>query len=128
MARGGYREGAGGKPKWSYGKTKPVRVPVALAEIVLEIARVLDGKELEEIESKDFIEHIEHPKLIDLSGITVRFVKDGPAVYLSDLVRAGYEVKPSQLIRNLKPESSLSSLKRQVDEAVEQLKQLEDEV
>lgn len=126
--RGGKREGSGGKPTWKYGKTKPVRVPVALADKILEIARLLDGDEFEDIELQDFLEIMRHPRLIDLSGITIRFVKDGPAVHLADLVKAGYEIKPIQLVQNLKPESSLGFLKRQVDQGVEQLKRLESEV
>ncbi len=125
MTRGGRREGSGGKPAWKHGKTKPVRVPIALADKILEIARILDATELEEINLQDFLEQLKHPRLVDLSGITIRFVKDGPAVYLADLVKAGYEIKPTQLVRNLKPESSLASLKRQVDQGIEQLKRLE---
>ena len=42
MPRGGKRPGAGVKPTWKHGKTKTIRVPVALAEQILEFARKLD--------------------------------------------------------------------------------------
>lgn len=99
MARGGKREGAGGKFTWKHGKTKPVRVPIALADKILEIAKVLDEDELDE------------PGLsvIDLTGIAILASKEGPVVRLADLVRAGYIIKPERLVRNLKPSPSLNS-------------------
>jgi hypothetical protein len=126
MAKGGYRKGAGGKPTWKYGKTKPIRVPVILAEKILEFARFLDERGTEAIDIERLTVSNSSEKLIDLSGITIRFVKDGPAVYLADLINAGYEIRPSQLM-NRRRESSLSSLKKAVDEGLEQLKRLESE-
>ncbi|WP_458652251.1 hypothetical protein [Sivoneniella epilithica] len=99
--RGGKREGAGGKPTWRYGKTKPVRVPVALAEKILEIARVLDEEGLES--------PVTNSKVIDLTGIAIYSSKDGAMVRLMDLLRAGYEIQPERLVRNLKVKPSLSS-------------------
>lgn len=99
--RGGKREGAGGKPTWRYGKTKPVRVPVALAEKILEIARVLDEEGLES--------PVTSSKVIDLTGIAIYSSKDGPVVRLADLLRMGYEIQPERLVRNLKVKPSLSS-------------------
>jgi hypothetical protein len=91
MPRGGRREGAGGKPTWNSGKTKPVRVPEALAEKILEIARIIDeGRDLGSVD------------VIDLTGIAVLQSKHGPVVRLSDLVRVGYRIKPDNLVRNLK--------------------------
>lgn len=47
MARGGYREKAGRKSTWSSGckfeDTKLIRVPVAIAERLLEIAHQIDS-------------------------------------------------------------------------------------
>ena len=43
MPSGGYREGAGGKPTWKHGKTTNIRVPIALKEKILKIARQLDA-------------------------------------------------------------------------------------
>ena len=34
------------QPAWNYGKTKTIRVPIALAEQVLEYARNLDDKKI----------------------------------------------------------------------------------
>ncbi len=45
MCRGGYRRGAGRKAAWRHGETKTIRVPVALREQLLQIARQLDRGE-----------------------------------------------------------------------------------
>lgn len=45
MPRGGHREGAGGKPTWKQGKTTNIRIPVALKNKILKIARQLDAHE-----------------------------------------------------------------------------------
>lgn len=103
--RGGKREGAGGKPTWRYGKTKPVRVPVALAEKILEIARVLD----EELDEEGLESSVTSSKVIDLTGVAIYSSKDGPVVRLADLLRMGYEIQPERLVRNLKVKPSLSS-------------------
>ena len=42
---GGKRAGSGQKPKWKMGETKPLRLPVALHDKVLEYARMLDESE-----------------------------------------------------------------------------------
>jgi O-acetyl-ADP-ribose deacetylase (regulator of RNase III) len=42
MTRGGCRSGSGAKPKWRHTKTKTIRVPVAIADRVLEIAKMID--------------------------------------------------------------------------------------
>lgn len=42
MGRGGCRTGAGAKSKWKSSKTKTIRVPVAIADRVLELAKMLD--------------------------------------------------------------------------------------
>lgn len=101
MTRGGKREGSGGKPTWRYGKTKPVRVPVALAEKILEIARVLDEEGAES--------SVTSSKVIDLAGVAIYSSKDGPVVRLTDLLRAGYEIYPERLVRSLKAKPSQSS-------------------
>jgi len=94
MPRGGHREGAGGKHKWVHGETKVIRVPVALADQILLIARILDeGRSLEDVTSS---------KTIDLSGVSVKYLKDGPAVYLQDLLRAGYKIRPLKLVDRLR--------------------------
>lgn len=97
MSRGGKRDGAGGKPTWNYGKTKPVRVPVALADRILEIARVLDEGGVSE--------SVVGSKVLDLTGIAVHASTSGPTVRLVDLLRAGYEIHPERLVRSIKDAS-----------------------
>ena len=89
--RGGRREGAGGKPSWNHGKTKPIRVPIDLADRIIAIARVLDdgGMPLSTGPSR----------VIDLSGISVRHSRDGAVIKLSDLADAGYQLKPDGLMQ-----------------------------
>lgn len=89
--RGGKREGSGGKPSWNHGKTKPVRVPIALADKIVEIARILDqdGGDLSVTSSKT----------VDLTGVVIRQSRNGAVVRLADLVRAGYQIKPDGLMR-----------------------------
>ncbi len=101
MPRGGKREGAGGKPAWKNGKTKTIRVPIVLADEVLRIAKELD--------EKGVIEHDTESKVLDLSGITVPEIRGRRFVFLSDLVRLGYEIHPLKLAKVIRAELSLSS-------------------
>jgi hypothetical protein len=43
--RGGARPGAGGGVRWKHGRTKLVRLPVALLDEILEVARYMDQNE-----------------------------------------------------------------------------------
>ena len=43
--RGGARPGAGGVFRWKHGRTKLVRLPVALLDEILEVARYMDQNE-----------------------------------------------------------------------------------
>jgi hypothetical protein len=43
--RGGARPGAGGGCRWKHGPTKLVRLPVALVDKILEVARYMDQNE-----------------------------------------------------------------------------------
>lgn len=132
MPRGGYRLGAGGKPTWSHGRTKVIRVPEALAEKLLEIARALDiGMSLTEVtESKN--EPVTESKVIDLSGISIRAFRDGPGIYLADLLVAGYEIRPEKLAQTARARSTrlrierVQSIKQEINGAIEQLNLLED--
>ena len=108
MARGGRREGAGGRPSWKNGRTKPVRVPIALADKILEIARVLDEEGAEEA--------VTGSKVIDLTGVAIYSSKDGPTVRLVDLVRAGYEIQPERLAKSLMGRFSKVTLLNEIDE------------
>jgi hypothetical protein len=124
MGRGGRREGAGGKPAWNKGKTKVIRVPEALADKILEIARILDADSpMNGVTSSDN-DAVTDSKVIDLSGITVRAFSHGPGIYLVDLIKAGYEIKPEALALTVKRRSNGDNkevLKREVDEAMRQL-------
>lgn len=89
MARGGRREGAGGQFKWKHGETKTIRVPIVLAEKILEYAEKLDEEAI--------IEHDTPSKVLNLSGISIRVCNGKSAVYLEDLAKAGYEILPERL-------------------------------
>ncbi len=43
--RGGARAGAGGGCRWKHGRTKLVRLPIALLDEILEVARYMDRNE-----------------------------------------------------------------------------------
>ena len=48
MPRGGARQNSGPDPNWRHGKTRTIRVPIALADQILELAKKLDeGQTLE---------------------------------------------------------------------------------
>lgn len=94
MPRGGYREGAGGKPKWIHGKTKTIRVPEALADRILEYARDLDKNKGLKVKENKKIESI---KVIDLAGISLKAIDGQMGVKLSDLVKKGYKLIPDHL-------------------------------
>lgn len=101
MPRGGKREGAGGKPTWKNGKTKTIRVPIVLAEEILRIAKELDEKGVIERETES--------KVLNLSGITVPEIRGKKFVFLSDLVKLGYEIHPLKLAEVVRAELRLSS-------------------
>jgi hypothetical protein len=61
MPRGGRRENSGRKLKWNLGKTTAVRIPEAIADTILEVAKRLDRGE--------GIESIVHP---ESEAITVK--------------------------------------------------------
>lgn len=63
-------------------------------------ARVLDDSESLDIESWDCNAE---SKVVDLTGIAIHSHTHGAFVYLSDLIRIGYTIKPERLMRNLKP-------------------------
>jgi hypothetical protein len=124
MARGGKREGAGGKSVWNNAKTKVIRVPEILVDKILGIARLLDSElPLGDVTlSKD--DPVTQSKVIDLSGVTVRLFPNGSGVYLADLIKAGYTLKPDSLAKivekKIKSEPSLA-LKKEIEQAIEQL-------
>lgn len=90
MPRGGYREGAGGKPKWIHGKTKTIRVPEVLADKILELAHQID----EGCPVGDYTK----AKYIDFTGVSVKNVRGKAAVFLEDLLKAGFKIRPIKLV------------------------------
>lgn len=96
MPRGGYRQNAGRKPKWRSGKTKMIRVPIELADQLLEIAQKIDqGASIEnESISND----------IDLTGLPLINLNGKKAVALVDLLKAGYEIYPLSLASSVRKE------------------------
>lgn len=90
MARGGYREGSGGKPKWIRGKTAVIRVPEVLVEEVTRVAKLLDeGKQVDDVTKS---------KYVDLSGISIRVVNGKHVVLLEDLLKAGFKIRPVEVV------------------------------
>jgi hypothetical protein len=99
MTRGGKREGAGNKYKWNHGKTKVIRVPEAISDRVLEIAKIIDdGLSLDSVTQS---------KSIDLSGISVKMSDKGMFVYLKDLLNAGYKIRPLAVVDRLRKDIDL---------------------
>jgi hypothetical protein len=98
MSRGGKREGAGSKSKWIHGRTTVIRVPEALVEEVLRVTRLLDiGKTIDDVTQS---------KYINLSEIPIRDVSGNPAIFIEDLLRAGFKIRPIELI---------STVRKQID-------------
>lgn len=98
MPRGGLRPGAGGTPTWNTGKTKVIRVPEALADELLRLARILDeGGEL--VDKAATFDAVTGSKEIDLSKVSVTHSGGEIAVRLQDLVRLGYRIKPDNLAK-----------------------------
>ena len=101
MPRGGKREGAGAKFKWKHGKTKTIRVPVELADQLLELAKKLDEGETvvsqSEIEETANIDYDTESKVIDLTGVSLVSVSGQVGVRLSDLMLKGYQIEPLRL-------------------------------
>ena len=103
MPRGGKREGAGAKFKWKHGKTKTIRVPVELADQLLELAKKLDEGQTvvseSEIKETANIDYDTESKVIDLTGISLVSVSGQMGVKLKDLVFKGYSFQPDRLNR-----------------------------
>lgn len=96
MPRGGRRDGAGGASTWNHGKTKTIRVPIALADQLLEVARDMDkGKVI--TANSSVIETVTESKVIDLSGVRVTHLNGEIAIRLEDLVKLGYKLLPLTL-------------------------------
>lgn len=92
MSRGGKRKGAGAKPGWNHGKTKTIRVPIALADEILANARKLDDNGLLE----NVTESNSCP-IVDISGIPIKAVSGEMGIMLSSLVKKGYRLVPDRV-------------------------------
>jgi hypothetical protein len=131
MARGGKREGAGGKSRWNHGKTKVIRVPEVLADNVLRFAEFLDAVPDISTVTWSNLEHVTESKTVDLSGIVVRSFNGNACIYLSDLTRVGYQIYPERLANSVKAKEGREqgqreeSLKSDVQSAFQQLNILE---
>jgi len=97
MPRGGKREGSGPKSNWKNGKTKTIRVPISLADDILNIARRLDGQQA--VESSGFTQSI------DLSSINIPTIRGKSFVFLEDLMKLGYEIEPLDLAAEVRKQS-----------------------
>ena len=103
MPRGGKRKGAGRKADWKHGKTKTIRVPEALAEEILEYAHKLDVGDITDYDTIS--------KVVDLSGITVPEIRGRRFVFLSDLMKTGYEIFPLNFAEVVRAELGLTQKK-----------------
>jgi hypothetical protein len=71
MPRGGARPNSGPQPSWKSGRTQTIRVPVALADTLLKIARRLDENlslDIEEIVEEENSKKSELLKSLPKSG------------------------------------------------------------
>jgi hypothetical protein len=94
MGRGGARLGTGPKPQWKSGKTKTIRVPIALVDEILRFAHNLDERGIIEYETRS--------KVLDLSRISIRQHQGAVSVHLEDLVKAGFKLQPNSLAEMIK--------------------------
>jgi len=88
MGKGGARENSGARSKWKNGKTKTVRVPENLIPQILEYAHNLDnGVEV----TKDT------SRTLNLSNVSIHRINGKSCIFLQDLVKLGYQLKPKKL-------------------------------
>lgn len=97
MPRGGKRQGSGAKSNWKHGKTKTIRVPVSLADVILDIARKLDNGE--SVKSSGFSQSI------DLSTVNIPTIRGKSFVFLEELMKLGYEIEPLSLAERVRDQS-----------------------
>jgi hypothetical protein len=100
MAKGGKREGSGAKPKWKHGKTTVIRVPIAIADEILDFARKLDS-------GHDLMFNTQFYGL-DLSLLNVPQIRNKRFVFLQDILKLGYEIYPLSLAEDVRKEINLN--------------------
>jgi hypothetical protein len=115
MARGGKREGAGGRPKWAHGKTKVIRVPEVLSEIVVSFIEFLDITLDPANVTWSNSDNVTESKVVDLTGIIIRSFNGKPCIYVSDLARVGYEIYPERLANTIKAREGREQGEREED-------------
>lgn len=99
MKHGGSRDGAGRKSQWIRGKTVVVRVPGVLSDEVLRLAHLLDEGKV--------VEDVTKVRYLDLTDVPVRYVQGRPVIYIEDLLKRGFKVRPLKLIDELRKKIDL---------------------
>jgi hypothetical protein len=115
MARGGKREGSGGRPKWAHGKTKVIRVPEVLSEIVMSFIEFLDTTLDPANVTWSNSDNVTESKVVDLTGIIIRSFNGKPCIYVSDLARVGYKIYPERLANTIKAKEGREQGEREED-------------
>lgn len=76
-------------------------------------------------------DNVTESKTVNLSGIAVRSINGNPCIYLSDLIRIGYQIYPERLANSVKAregkaqEIIQTELRTDIQSAFEQLNMLE---
>jgi hypothetical protein len=100
MTKGGKREGSGAKPKWKHGKTTVIRVPIAIADEILDFAKKLDSGNNSVLNTQFYG--------LDLSLLNVPQIRNKRFVFLQDILKLGYEIYPLSLAEDVRKEINLS--------------------
>lgn len=118
MVRGGRRKGAGGQFKWKHGETKTIRVPIVLAERILEYAEKLDSGAIidhdtpSKVVTKIPVTGSESLEILDFSGISIHRYQQKSFIFLEDLIKSGYEIEPKLLADRLVEEMYQSQIRQ----------------
>ena len=118
MTRGGARLNAGAKAKWKHGKTKTIRVPEVLVPQILEYSKKLDDEgiieNVSQSESATNIIVTQKPEAIytiNLSNFSIHRFEGKSFIFIEDLIKAGYEIRPFKLASVVLDEIYKSQLK-----------------
>lgn len=99
MPRGGARSNSGPPSSWNSGRTRTIRVPIALADQLLEIARQLDSRTVPKIFESDTGSNIELAVQI-LNDALVLKANSGGAIKTK--IREALSYLPSSAINPVK--------------------------